>query len=218
MKHCSRCRRIYADDSLFFCLDDGTPLSPAREPQATLPYPPPELRQTLPYSPNTFPSPQESPSERPTEKTSSRGINPLLITTVIASLLLVMVSGIALWLFVKATSRNVIVQQGTPTPRTASSPAPSPKKYNSLASQIIGKWKWGSEIKEYRPDGTGTAWDNGKKCHDFTYYLEDDILRRTTTTPSQCSTGSGVYRISISGDTLRQVFIENGYISEWKRN
>ena len=38
MKHCPQCKRTYGDDSLRFCLDDGTVL--ARDPNATLPYGP----------------------------------------------------------------------------------------------------------------------------------------------------------------------------------
>jgi cytoskeletal protein RodZ len=44
MKRCPSCNRTYADLSLNFCLEDGTPLIsdvPAADPNATLPYPPP---------------------------------------------------------------------------------------------------------------------------------------------------------------------------------
>ena len=36
MKHCPICGRIYGDDSLSHCLDDGSQLSPAADPEATL--------------------------------------------------------------------------------------------------------------------------------------------------------------------------------------
>lgn len=36
MKQCPTCNRTYPDDSLRFCLEDGSPLSPANDPDATL--------------------------------------------------------------------------------------------------------------------------------------------------------------------------------------
>jgi Domain of unknown function (DUF4440) len=43
VKLCPTCQRNYADDSLRFCLDDGTTLSPFNDPQATLRF---DTRQT----------------------------------------------------------------------------------------------------------------------------------------------------------------------------
>lgn len=41
MKRCPSCNRTYNDESLNFCLEDGTPLVGAPDPNATLRYPPP---------------------------------------------------------------------------------------------------------------------------------------------------------------------------------
>ncbi len=41
MKRCPTCNRTYTDLSLNFCLEDGTPLSSAPDPNATIRYPPP---------------------------------------------------------------------------------------------------------------------------------------------------------------------------------
>lgn len=224
MKQCRKCQREYADETLFFCLDDGTLLSKVDDPQATLQYPPRELRDTLPYAPDA--SAWSPPARRPNDKTA-RGFNPLLIVTIVASMLLILVTGIALWLLVKNLRRNdVVVSSPTPSPLRVSSPAFSPNPTPTpiparpptgpLANQLIGKWKWNNEVRTYFADGTGTTWDGEKKCHDFTYSLDGDVLTRTFSSTSQCST-SGKYRISISGNTLTQVSVDTGYSTDWIR-
>ena len=223
MKQCSKCQRRYADDSMFFCLDDGTRLSRADDPQATLRYPPPALRETLPYPPSDIT--RNLPGERPKLRTASTRVNPLLITTVIVSALLLIVGGIALGLFLKDRDPKIIANQPTPGPSrfsspTSSSPSPTPPPSvppsGPLASQLVGKWKWGDEERVYFSDGTGTSWDKSKKSHDFTYSLDGDVLNRMVIGTTQCSTSSGKYRIKISGDSLTQTHIDSGTITDWK--
>ena len=45
MKQCPTCTRTYADDTLAFCLDDGTPLIVSHDPQATLVMHPPRTAE-----------------------------------------------------------------------------------------------------------------------------------------------------------------------------
>gem|GEM_PF-5726063 len=198
-----------------FCLDDGTPLSRAADPQATLRYPPRELRGTLPYP--TSDITRNLPDESAKRITASTKVNPLLITTVIASALLMIVGGIAVGLFLKDRDRNVIANQPTPGPSVFSSPTSTAPPSSSLASQLVGKWKWGSYENVYFSDGTGIEWDNGKKCFDFTYSLDGDVLSRTVSGTSQCGSGSGKWRMRISGDDLTQTYIDNGFVSNWKK-
>src|SRR5437870_13519608 len=53
MKTCPTCNRPYADDTLNFCLMDGSVLSAAYDPQATYRMPP--ARVSAPQSPETLP-------------------------------------------------------------------------------------------------------------------------------------------------------------------
>jgi hypothetical protein len=215
MKRCPGCHRIYADDSLLFCLDDGTRLAAVSDPQATLRFSPRDVPPTLPYSRDVVTAKPDS--SRDPGSTSSPGINPFLITTVIALVMLTILAVVVLGLFVKSGQGNIAAEQPSRKPSNVPSAIASPSKSNTLAGQLVGKWKWGSEVREYFADGTGTSWDDGKKCHDFTYFVEGDVLHRIVNSSSQCSTGTGNYRISINGDNLQQVFIGNGETTQWKR-
>jgi hypothetical protein len=97
MKRCSKCSREYEDDSLRFCLDDGTPLSAAIYPAQSPPtafMPPP--RATDPYNPSvTIPARQVVvPNRSPLH--DSRGSNPLLTAGVIAIAVLLLVALVAI--------------------------------------------------------------------------------------------------------------------------
>jgi hypothetical protein len=97
MKRCSKCNREYDDDSLRFCLDDGTPLSGA----AYRAEPPPT--EILPQRPASIPSsaiptiPSYSMRESVrSDQHEGRRSNPILIAGVIAiALLLMALVGIA---------------------------------------------------------------------------------------------------------------------------
>ena len=76
MKKCPSCSRTYTDDSLSFCLDDGSPLlsvgasnsSPAYDPGATLQYTP--ARETNPPPPQNY-GPAQTPGAQPFTPTPS---------------------------------------------------------------------------------------------------------------------------------------------------
>lgn len=57
MKTCSKCGRIYADDELVFCTDDGTPLSAPVTRQSTTPITEPHKEKTI-----QFPSQNDQPT------------------------------------------------------------------------------------------------------------------------------------------------------------
>lgn len=59
MKHCLICGHTYADESLRYCLADGSPLSPGADPEATL------IRAELPAEPAAHLEPQLRPSSSP---------------------------------------------------------------------------------------------------------------------------------------------------------
>src|SRR5437868_6474622 len=59
MKECPECKRTYADDTITFCLVDGSILSAPYDPQATLILPKPPDKEQLPTEPSpaiTLPS------------------------------------------------------------------------------------------------------------------------------------------------------------------
>src|ERR1043166_3562968 len=117
MKRCPKCDRRYTDDSLRFCLEDGTSLSTiTREeapPTEILPRAQPTLKSsgpTVPGYPNTPGLPQSE----------ARQSNPILTAGVIAiALLLLLLIGIVGYF--------VIRQSGTsPTTQQASAASPTP--------------------------------------------------------------------------------------------
>jgi hypothetical protein len=70
MKRCPTCNRTYADLSLNFCLDDGTPLTseaaPTTDLNATIRYPPPRETSEPPPTEIYRPGPTAAPPPRPT--------------------------------------------------------------------------------------------------------------------------------------------------------
>src|SRR5712691_7422120 len=100
MKHCPQCKRTYSDDSLRFCLDDGSVL--ARDPNATLPYSPTTYDAVPPTEVLKSPAPSAtlaiSSSPRPESPgragATSNSSSPILTAGVIsiAVLLLILTS------------------------------------------------------------------------------------------------------------------------------
>ena len=137
MKFCPQCKRTYSDDSLRFCLDDGTVL--ARDPNATLPYGPATYDAVPPTE--VFRSPASSARQTPTISSSlrpesqggagatSRSSNPILTAGVIsiAVLLLILTAvGVAFVYKYRKGSDSV----GSPR-ASSSTPTPSPESRNA---------------------------------------------------------------------------------------
>jgi ketosteroid isomerase-like protein len=115
MKECPRCRTRYTDDTLRFCLQDGTPLVELGEDAETETVVSPK-RET-----------QDSrPSAAPRRSRSKIGI--LALFAVLAAVFILSVGGVALWLAFhrdgpadNANNRN----QASPGPSRSLSPSPS---------------------------------------------------------------------------------------------
>src|ERR1043166_8893034 len=137
MKRCPKCNREYRDESLRFCLEDGTSLvSLVRsEPPPTEILPPPlpptkASSETIPSYSNPqpyLPQPYSPPSDR-------RGANPFLIAGVTAIvLLLTALVAIAVIYVIQhsgpANANQVSIE--SPTPR---SPSPQPTKRETGAA------------------------------------------------------------------------------------
>jgi len=117
MKRCPKCNRQYNDDTLKFCLEDGSPLAPGLRAEAPPTEILPRAQPTLKSSGPTVPSYQNSPSFPQTEVRQS---NPLLTGGVIAiALLLLLLVGIAGFFVLRQTATDQTAPQvsnATPTP------------------------------------------------------------------------------------------------------
>jgi hypothetical protein len=127
MKRCPQCNREYADDSLRFCLEDGTSLVASR----TRVEPPPT--EILPARPRateasepTIPAYSGTMGSRPAQAENRRS-NPILIAGVIAIVLLLIVlvaiAGIYVIQHSGPTNSNQAINE-SPTPRR-STPQPT---------------------------------------------------------------------------------------------
>lgn len=142
MKTCPRCRRSYEDDTLAFCLDDGSRLIEAPDrPDANATWhlprtpPPTEVSPTIMPSRPTVPSPPATITARPDqyqyrqpvgEDGASSKRNPL--PWILAIVLVVGISGVAIaYLLTRGGSTNVVSKNPTPDPRmTPVIPTPEP--------------------------------------------------------------------------------------------
>ncbi len=124
MKRCAKCNRKYQDDTLRFCLDDGsvlTAITSDREAPATeiLPRVPETQKSSFPTIPS-YPNAPRVPEE------TVRQTNPILTAGVIAiALLLLALVGIVGYFVIKQSSTNQSTQaaDATPTPADRATPA-----------------------------------------------------------------------------------------------
>jgi hypothetical protein len=139
MKKCPRCQRTYADDTLSYCLDDGTRLNSTDDPAATLvsqfPQPP---APTVAYEPPTMPPPMAAPVATSTAPVSVKRRWPLLVigALVLAALAIGLVVGGFIFQRYDSPSSTAATPSPSPTPssvaattatpRPASTPTPAP--------------------------------------------------------------------------------------------
>ena len=117
MKRCPKCNRQYNDDTLRFCLEDGTPLATITRDEAPpteiLPRAQPTLKSATPTVPSYANEARVSQSE-------TRPSNPLLTGGVIAiALLLLLLVGIVGFFVIKQSSANQTAQTSSPSPTPA---------------------------------------------------------------------------------------------------
>jgi F5/8 type C domain len=138
MKRCPKCKRSYEDDSLRFCLEDGSALFDARDSNAPateiLPARgAPTLRSTGPTAP-TVPS-YSAGNDARVDGPSHRNSNPALTFGVIAiAVLLLALVGIAAVFLLRQDSGKDSVVARNPTPAPAQTTATPPKIDNSVSS------------------------------------------------------------------------------------
>ena len=141
MKSCPTCRRIYADDTLRFCLEDGAPLAsevrPGTEktlalPEATKVLDDPALAPTQPareeYSVATL-------RREPAPRAEGRSTTSVVALTVVATVLLLGLGGVIAWQLMKGdekgggggnTNTSIDANVSTPTPTATPTATPPP--------------------------------------------------------------------------------------------
>jgi len=123
MKRCPKCDRRYTDDSLRFCLEDGTSLSTITREEAPPTEILPRAQPTLKSSGPTVPSYPNTPSLPQSE---GRQSNPILTAGVIAiALLLLLLVGIVGYFVIRQSGTGQTTRQAsavTPTPAIDSTP------------------------------------------------------------------------------------------------
>jgi F5/8 type C domain len=131
MKRCPKCNRQYNDDTLRFCLEDGSPLASTTREEAPATEILPRAQPTLKSATPTIPSYQSSPSPLQSEARTS---NPLLTGGVIAiALLLLLLVGIVGFFVIKQSGTNQSAQEtanATPTPAKESTAKATPADSN----------------------------------------------------------------------------------------
>src|SRR5258706_16409867 len=127
MKRCPKCNRKYKDDTLKFCLEDGTALSVAArdsDPPATeiLPRVQPTVKSS---AGSTIPSYRNAGDFRPSQS-EARATNPVLTAGVVAIvLLLVALVGIAAYFVFKQTADNSAKTNPSSSPTATQGTSPT---------------------------------------------------------------------------------------------
>ena len=150
MKSCPTCRRLYADDTLRFCLEDGAPLRAEVRPgsEKTLAFPetgeaggpaPTKVLDDPALAP-TSPARESSAAtlHRETPRTKRRSTASVVALTVVATVLLLGLGGVVAWQLMKDDKKGVAKVEGNgnvfmpdggnanATPSQTATPTPTP--------------------------------------------------------------------------------------------
>jgi hypothetical protein len=139
MKQCPRCNRTYADDTLAYCLEDGSGLVSQRDLQETLRIPPAPVTD-WPVSPAPTPAP-------PYQTNNTRSRWPIYALGGFALLVLLAgAAGILIFSYSRMTASTLASSddqrdetKGESSPTANSSPSPSPTPRSSAA--LVGAWR-----------------------------------------------------------------------------
>ena len=149
MMRCPQCNRTYSDETVLYCLDDGTLLTVSREPPETLILP--QSRPTDPFPNIVLPAQSTQP------QIVRQGVRPAVVYVLVA-LLAMVVAGGAVALYYESGKSNttsdankqaeVPVKSPPPTPtesgnKTQPTPDKTPQRENAGGS-VPGKYPEGS--------------------------------------------------------------------------
>jgi len=178
MKQCPRCKRTYTDETLLYCLDDGSMLGAAYDPAAT---------QVMPFPRATNAGPTEVLPRHPLPPPPLHQRRSQWPVYVLISLLLLFIGGGAIGLLIFGYSRlqdsssAANLNQGSATPSSPSQNSPSPGfPYQSLstpsdtpqssppasptpqASDLVGVWRTNVFENNVRQEITYTFFADGR--------------------------------------------------------
>lgn len=233
MKHCPKCNRSYRDDTLRFCLDDGTSLavagrSPSDEP--TLPTardsnPPPT--EIMPgRGPNTLKvaGPTHSSYDNRAEP---RAGNPILTAGVIAiAVLLLALVGIAGYFVLRQTSGEVAQTNSSPSPKGNPSPIKAQKSDPAVADTSKADEMSTPEPRTSTPlKITASASSVRLAVQSNTYYASNAIDGKRSTAWIEGVDGPGIGEwIQFDFDreiVIHRILIQPGYFKSpqiWAQN
>lgn len=214
MKRCPTCTRAYDDETLAFCLEDGSALIAQRDPQETLRIPAPR--------PTEWPSGPATIS--PAAYQPSRTTNRWPIYALAGSALLVLLIGAAAVLIfgysrmTASTSVSNDNQQAETKNNSWSSPAPSSSPTPRSSAALVGSWRTKVVENGQAMEITVTFLSDGN-----TRYLFKDARGRTATDTGTWQYSDGILfeRFSngasgrgsirwIDDDTVELTIIDNG--------
>jgi len=145
MKACPTCQRTYVDESLTFCLVDGSVLSAPYDPNQTLQMPEPRttdapVNRSTPLQstilavqpPNLYAAKQQPPTEQ------KRGLSPWLVIGVgLTSVVLLVAVVLAGYLW----SKEHKVEDRRPLNGNLAEASPSPFASPSATTEVVGGWE-----------------------------------------------------------------------------
>jgi YARHG domain len=142
MKQCPTCHRTYTDDTLVYCLDDGSVLAAVYDPQATQIIAPPRRTDPMPtavFIPPTQPAQQQPPSFAPAQPQPvppRQGVNPAVVYVMVALLALLVGGGVVALLLRPGTKEETSSSPSAPKtdPLTTASGEPATKEQQALPS------------------------------------------------------------------------------------
>jgi hypothetical protein len=228
MKRCPKCQRKYEDDTLRFCLEDGTSLSAVTrdaEPPPTEILPP-RVQPTLKSSADpTIPSYPNFGDRRP-HPSEARQSNSILTAGVIAiAVLLLALVGIAAYFVLRQSPANEATQAGNDSPKAANSPArkvdPPPVETKRTADDITtAEPSTGTPLKI-----TASASSVRLAVQSNTYYAANAIDGKRSTAWIEGVDGPGLgewIRFDFDREIkLHRILIQPGYFKSpaiWAQN
>jgi hypothetical protein len=163
MKQCSTCHRTYTDDTLVYCLDDGSVLAAAYDPQATQIIAPPRRTDPMPtavFLPPTQPTHQPAPYAPVQPQPAPRqGVNPAVVYVLVALLALLVGGGVVALLLRPAARDETSSSPSTPKPDPSinASREPATKEEQSLPTTGNLSSPTPSPVDRPRPTSTPVA-------------------------------------------------------------
>ena len=222
MKQCPKCKRKYDDDSLRFCLEDGTPLFDARDSEAPATEILPRSSPTLKSSGPTVPSFRGSDPVPASERTAQSG-NPVLTGGVIAiALLLLVLVGIAAFFVLRQSNDNQSAKTDTNVSNTNSAnqkTSPDPGR-NASPGTSPGDSLPGTPLK-ITPSASSTR----LAVQANTYYAANAMDGKKSTAWIEGVDGPGLgewIRFDFDREiNLHRIFVQPGYFKApqiWAQN